>query len=271
MSIATTTPETANEAALDLATETLYRFLSAALADPNREPGPWEVVLHRASQHLACQAADVLRGEFAERAIALGFGELPAEELDLRPLLRELSDLAGRIAAEHVRVFGLVNCRECPPYETEYCTVDDAFYRSQQMADVAGFYRAFGVEPTRLSERPDHLVQELEFEALLLLKKRMALEAARVDPSAEQKAGVCQDARAKFFKDHVSWWLPSLAVALRRKAQQGFYSELGRILAAFAPVERARLGVAAPPLPLVASVVAEPEGCSACAAADCRA
>jgi TorA maturation chaperone TorD len=254
------------EAAVLLARECLYRFLAAALGDPLgaahgllREPH---------NQRLAGAAADLLRTEAEADAVPLGLGELPPARLDLGPLLANLPASAEEACAEHDRVFGLVPSRECPPYETEYHP-SEAFFRAQQLADVAGFYRAFGLETARTApERPDHLAVELEFMAFLLLKERLARAPAGHNPAAAEQAGVCAEAGRNFFRDHLAWWVPSFATGLRRKAERGFYAAVSEALAALLPAERARLGVPAPRLPLRPALIERPEeqaGCGGCA------
>lgn len=238
---------------IDLARECLYRFFAAALRDPRRN-----AVLDADSLRIACDAADLLRAAAEAEPVSPGFGELPAELLTLRPACERLDMLADERAAEYDRVFGLVPTGDCMPYETEYEATAEPFFRAQQMADVAGFYRAFGLEPSRaVPERPDYLPLELEFMALLLMKKRLA--------GGPAQAGVCDEAQRDFFRDHLAWWLPSFAAALRRKADAGPYADLARALAAFLPAERGRLGVQAPRAPL-AVAPARPEEEAACAA-----
>src|SRR5262249_3835122 len=170
-------PETeafADAEALDLARECLYRFLAASLSSPHT--ASHRLALDPDSQRLACVAAELLRSEARATAVPLGFGELPPEHLDLGPLLGALHQSADGLETEYQRVFGLVLARECPPYETEYHSSAEPFFRSQQLADIAGFYRAFGLETSQAEpERLDHLALELEFLAVLLLKKRLAL------------------------------------------------------------------------------------------------
>jgi nitrate reductase assembly molybdenum cofactor insertion protein NarJ len=135
------------------------------------------------NQRLAVEAAALLREEAAcgtlpsapEESLPappLGFGELPAAQLDLTPLLAELPATVEGLREEYNRVFGLVLARECPPYETEYLAVGETFFRSQQLADIAGFYQAFGLAMSHATpERPDHVALELEFMAFLVVEE----------------------------------------------------------------------------------------------------
>src|SRR5262249_508591 len=209
-------PETA---AIDLARETLYRFLAALVRDP-RTAGGWGL-LDPDSRHFACQAADVVRTEACAKSGRLGFGELSPEVLTLEPVCVLLEAAPDRLGAEFDRAFGVGTARGGPPFETEYHVNADPFFRAQQMADVAGFYRAFGLQPSQAwPERPDHLAFELEFMAFLLLKKRLAAMVADLDPKAAAHAAVCAEAEQSFFRDHLAWWLPAFA---RRRGGTGLW------------------------------------------------
>jgi TorA maturation chaperone TorD len=257
--------EPREEMAVDLAREVVYRFLAAALRDPQ---AGLLALLDPASQDVACAAADLLRAEGIDSVPPLGFGELPPELLTLRPLCTSLNEAADRLPDEFVRVFGLVPTPECQPHETEYQHTTEPFYRAQQMADIAGFYQAFGLQPGQTyPERPDHLALELEFMAILLQKKRLALASLANNPQAEVQASICQEAQHHFFRDHLAWWVPSFVAGLRRKADGGCYGALGQVLGALLPLERSRFGVEAPRLPLQPALIERPEeqsGCAAC-------
>ncbi len=121
----------------------------------------------------------------------------------------EAVDLEGVAAAAKVIETGAV-----PAYETSYEASRGApGGMTFQMADIAGFYRAFGFEVS--GERPDHLVPELEFLALLLVKEGYARMSGEVEG-----AELCAAARAKFMVEHLGAWLPSL-VERTREAQGG--------------------------------------------------
>jgi nitrate reductase assembly molybdenum cofactor insertion protein NarJ len=126
---------------------------------------------------------------------------------------------AGRAAAvaAYDAAFGLLLPKECPPYETEYCPQTFTVYRAQKPADIAGYYRAFGVEPSREQpERPDHLAVELEFMVWLIEKTWYALDDDyRGD--VMDNVTVCREAQRSFLAEHLTWWTPAFALALRRK------------------------------------------------------
>jgi TorA maturation chaperone TorD len=253
--------------AVDLARECFYRFLAMALRDPTWPA--WWSLRWPSNQRLAQQACDLLRDEAVTQDVTLGFGELPPRELDLQTVLEELDRLGERNISEYDRVFGLVIAKECPPYETEYDPANETFQRSQQLADIAGFYRAFGIEPSSaMPERPDHIALELEFMAFLIMKKRLALAGAEDDTHGIEWAMICTEAARKFFTAHLSWWVPAFAMGLRRKAGSGFYAALARVVAAWVPAERARLEVAAARMPVEAVLIERPEeqaSCTGCA------
>jgi len=248
---------------IDLAREGIYRFLAAALRDPRdlfaklvREPD---------NQSLAIAAAEWLRTEAGDKPIRRGLGELPADLLTLEAAVAMLQEPFEDLCTEYDRVFGLITIKECPPYETEFHTSAEPFFRSQQMADIAGFYRGFGLDLSKSSpERPDYLPLELEFMAFLLMKKRLAKEAQDVE-----HAEICSAAEVSFFRDHLAWWVPAFATGLRRRAGSGLYAQLAQVLSALIPAERQRLGVDTTSIPVLPTLIEQPDedslGCASCA------
>ncbi len=223
--------------AIAIARGHVYAFLAAALADPLR--AHFEIALDRTLQTVAVAAAELLASETPEQ-IELAPGELPPRRLDLMPLTRALSRPRAELVREHHRLFGLLLGKTAPPYETEFCRSTLTFYRSQQLADIAGFYRAFGLEPNRQQpERQDHISVELEFMARLIQKELFAASEADL----YEKAGLCREAQAKFFEAHLAWWAPAFAELLRRGSVDGLYAAIADALACFVPVERALLGI----------------------------
>jgi nitrate reductase assembly molybdenum cofactor insertion protein NarJ len=85
----------------------------------------------------------------------------------------------------------------CPVNETAYIRRD----KGQIIADLCGFYRAFGFAPREgCGEKPDHLVTELEFVAIVLVM------LARAETAAQR--ATCRVALRSFMRDHLGDWLP---------------------------------------------------------------
>jgi TorA maturation chaperone TorD len=129
------------------------------------------------------------------------------------------------LAADYARLFTHSTSRDCPPFETAYAA-KEIFQQTQQMADIAGFYRAFGVEPAPGGERVDHICAELEFMQLLAAKEAYAYQhmgAARVRQ--------CRKAQGLFLRDHLACWGPGLGRRLAMLDPYGWYGHAGRLLA----------------------------------------
>jgi TorA maturation chaperone TorD len=185
--------------------------------------------------------------ELAQRlASPQGSAALAAAAYLLDP---ELADQVRRLAGEDLealplrfrRLFGHTSRGPVPPYETDYGS-DALFLQPQEMADIAGFFRAFGLELSRREhQRVDHLACECEFLAFLCRKEAYALETGDEDMLAQ----TCK-AQRLFLKDHLGRFGPAVGHRLARE-DQGFYGTLGRICALFLGRECRRLGVPAGP------------------------
>lgn len=111
------------------------------------------------------------------------------------------------LESEYINLFERGRSRN-PLYETEYGR-DRAMAKGTELADIAGFYKAFGFEISEneeLREMVDHVAVELEFYALLLMKEEHLRENRD-----ENGAGIVQVARGKFLKDHLGRFVGALA------------------------------------------------------------
>lgn len=125
------------------------------------------------------------------------------------------------VLAERNRLFGHTVRSACPPYELEYGR-GEVFQQSQSLADLAGFYSAFGFQSTGpLSERPDHLIAEWEFLSVLALKESIADHAGDTDA-----AQCCREAQRAFLADHAATWIPSFCNRLRAARPSPFFLAL---------------------------------------------
>lgn len=104
---------------------------------------------------------------------------------------------------------------------------------AEEMADVAGFYRAFGLDFE--GDRPDHICMELEFMRLLVMKEAKAL----MDGNTEN-AEICISAQKSFLHSHLGRW----AGALSRMADGIIvYGEFGKFLSGWIDMECKYLSV----------------------------
>jgi TorA maturation chaperone TorD len=145
------------------------------------------------------------------------------------------------------RLFGHTARGRVPPYETEYGS-DSLFLPVVEMADLAAFYRGFGLRVAPGGhERPDHASCQCEFLAFLTRKEAYAL--ARRDGEMRD---VTRAAARRFLRDHLGRWGPTLGRALAREDPAGFFGAVGRLAVELVTRDCARVGVPAGPefLPL---------------------
>jgi TorA maturation chaperone TorD len=250
-----------SEPALLLARRACYRFVALALADPLT--GVWNELADPATKTLVTEAAEILRDEDAAVARPLALGERPLADLDPATMLARLPRSANEFNELYESNFGLLGGSKCPPYETEYVPSKYTFQRSNMLADVAGFYNAFGLQTSRSNpDRPDHVALECEFLAQLLGLQWQASQSAI--PEANTQAEVCQQAIHRFLRAHVAWWFPAFGKLLSRQDPGGFYEAVAHFLAALIAAERAIAGVEPPHQQVEPSPIEIPDECSGC-------
>ena len=143
-------------------------------------------------------------------------------------LFRELKKLTGegelaideQIRDEHIRLFTLKS--SCSPYETDYYRSFLAVFSAEDMADVAGFYRSFGMDFNL--ERPDYIATELEFMHLAAMR-----EAEALFRHESEKAALCRQIEKKFLEEHLGRWVSAFSEALASTGSR-FYSSVAAIL-----------------------------------------
>jgi len=136
---------------------------------------------------------------------------------------------------EHTRLFikgeGL-------PYETSF-DKSRPFGKSHDLADIAGFYRAFELKPNK--EFPDYIVCELEFMSLLCLKESVA----EADSKFEQ-AEICMDAQRKFINEHLGRWLINFNKHIDKCARLQVYPALIYLIRQFVVFHANNLSIKLP-------------------------
>jgi len=148
----------------------------------------------------------------------------------------------GDLQAEHRRVFTNVITLDCPPYETLFGN-DHVFAQSHVMGDIAGFYKAFGVELSKdVHERLDHLSVELEFMHFLTYKESYSRCHDGID-----KTEIVVDAQKKFIKNHIGRWVPLFCRMLAKKSDTGLFKLIADCMSEWMDFEVAFLGVTVQP------------------------
>ncbi len=186
----------------------VYRFLSEAFAYPHGEH----------VQGLIGALGDLRR---SLKALDIPF---PVDELEEALTSADALELQG----EHNALFATELA--APAFETAY-ELDKTARKAAELADIRGFYQAFGLE-VALPVEPDSLVAELAFLALLLHKGLHV---------GEEGQRVCREAFGAFLRDHLGRWYKAFAGRLREGAKLPLYPLLAGLLEAFLDRETASL------------------------------
>lgn len=138
---------------------------------------------------------------------------------------------------EYTRIFA--GRLACPPYETAYGDGRRMAGRTWEMADIAGSYKAFGVQLSEAHrDRPDHVAAELEFLSVLFVKLAWA-EADALDDAAS----VTLDALKDFLQRHIGRWLDLFAATIGQHSPGSPFHLSASAAADFVAAECRRLGV----------------------------
>ena len=188
---------------------------------------------------------------YPDESLLLALREAPWSKDSLKEV--SLEDLQR----EHTRIFSLSVAGGVPPYETEYGR-REIFRKSQELADIAGFYRAFGLEVSEgAHERIDYIGAELELMHWLALKEDYAEEKGW-----KEKAELCRKAAKDFLQEHLGRWAPFFGDEIVKVSNLEFYRFLGRELDRFLSSECKRRG--AKPDKIHQYVPVVPEGENSC-------
>jgi len=209
------------QSAIDLAVARsfVHRFLAHAYTDPTREGWSW-----------LCSRATWQNLLLALKAVKV---EEPA------PVFIE--DAFEEFRDAYTAAFGHAARGSCPLNEIEYGDIKaDPLFQPHRLADLAAFYRAFGLEVAEdAGERQDHISLELEFLCVLAAKEAYALEHQLDSDCLAQ----CRNAQKKFLREHPGRWLPAFSRRLAAATQQPALCELAVLTRRFIESECARFGV----------------------------
>ena len=189
-----------------------WRHPDAALIGALADPARWSScrdLLERLDAELAAKL-DALRKELAIAHDGIAGG----------------TALLAALCTAYVRLFGHAVRSQCPPYELEYGR-SEIIQQASELADIAWFYSAFGLEMNDASfERVDHVAAECEFMSVLCAKEARAVAT---DDSGLLES--CVDAERSFLRDHLARWFPAFTYRVRQAKRDGFYAALAEFSA----------------------------------------
>jgi len=206
----------------------LYRFLAQAYQDPTADG--WAQLTNASC---LCDLESAVRALTTTRPSLAEFVPLIRSQFQEQHFE---SFLAAYLAA-----FGHAARGRCPLNEIEYGDIKaDPLFQPHRLADIAAFYRAFGLEVTEdADERHDHICLELEFMCVLAAKEAYALEH-QLD---SESLSVCRGAQKRFLREHLGRWAPAFTRRLARMAADSPLASLANFTRAFIEAECSRFGV----------------------------
>ena len=186
---------------------------------------------------------------------ALEHLDRPNPEKLLVPLATRLASLAlsesEALSASYWHLFGHTTRGLICACETEYGP-DNGFHQPHQLADISGYYLAFGLRPVAAAEaRGDHIACECEFMDFLSRKQARLVDRLETDPGLTETLEVTDMAARSFLRDHLGRFGRAFAARVAAEDGDGYFGALGRLLLQFVDVECRRVGVEAGPVDLI--------------------
>ncbi|MEE8432895.1 MAG: molecular chaperone TorD family protein [Candidatus Desulfatibia sp.] len=210
-----------------LALSHTYRFLSICLFEPDKE------LLELLSDKDYMDEVESCLVEIGNDKLSEFFGHVRKESQHTAPevLLEQYRDTFGSTTV----------ATDCPPYEM-YVSGSHIFQQTQDLADISGFYRAFGLEVSEddTANRWDHIAVQLEFLHFLTYKQAFAIEN-----HSDEEQQTCLMAKKKFLNTHIGRWIQAFARAVERKSPAGFYRQVAKLANDFVHIDMENLGVSA--------------------------
>lgn len=198
----------------------LFRLLASGFAYP--APG---------------HAADMQQAFFRLARAVRGRAFAPSVAASINAVRRAWGAVAdATLASEYLRLFSANGAVSL--HEAAYGDGRRVAGRPVELADVAGFYLAFGLSASDGDpDLPDHLSAELEFISLLLIKEsHAATQGWRV------KSRIARDAAKSFLASHLGRWVDAFAREVDMAGASPPYRTLARLARLAVVAEYRRLG-----------------------------
>jgi len=151
-------------------------------------------------------------------------------------------------AERFARLFGHTARGPVCVYETEYGS-ETLYGQPQTVADIAGYYLAFGLQPAGFArERADHVGCECAFMGFLSLKEARSIEAINSpeESAAAHMRETLEETRRVsrlFLRDHLARFGAAFARYTIDADSDGFHGSAAAVLLGLLEIECARLGM----------------------------
>lgn len=207
----------------------LYRFLALGLEYPSI--GTFDALGEVGESAAYANAIGAL--------VLAGYGGLAEAAGGLK--LRLDTEKYAHFRDAYLAAFGHAARGSVPMNEIEYGDLKaDMLIQPHRLADVAAFYRAFGVQlDSSATERVDHVCVELEFMSVLAAKEASALEG----DGSDEHLQICRHAQKEFLREHIGRWGIAFGVRLASSDPDGIHGAVGKLLQVFLKEDCAKFSV----------------------------
>ncbi len=134
---------------------------------------------------------------------------------------------------------GATVAMDCPPYEMYY-SGSQIWQQTQDLADISGIYKAYGIEieENSTTSRWDHVAVQLEFLHFLTYKLAYAIEN-----HSEEEQESCISGKKKFLYAHIGRWIKAFSTSVVKKTPEEFYRQAATLASLFIHIEMVKLSV----------------------------
>ena len=208
-----------------LAASQVYQFLSTCLLEPNKEGLEMLNNVEYMSEVKSCISAG-------------GNNEMLGVFEQLQKSL-EGNDVENLEWGYRATFGGATVAMDCPPYEMYY-SGSQIWQQTQDLADISGMYKAYGIEMEEDSttSRWDHVAVQLEFLHFMTYKLAYAIEN-----HSEEEQESCISGKKKFLYAHIGRWIKAFSTSVVKKTPEDFYRHAATLASQFIHIEMVKLSV----------------------------
>ena len=208
-----------------LASSQVYQFLSTCLLEPNKKA----LEMLNNEEYMAEVKSCISDNGNSEMLVTFELLQKALEGNDVENLEWGYRATFG----------GATVAMDCPPYEMYY-SGSQIWQQTQDLADISGTYKAYGIEieEDSTTTRWDHVGVQLEFLHFLTYKLAYAIEN-----HSEEKQESCISGKKKFLYAHIGRWIKAFSTSVVKKTPEEFYRQAATLASLFIHIEMVKLSV----------------------------